>query len=120
MEQERLNLQAELGSKENAPPTCRRWRRASSGRPGRTASARASATRRGASWTFPPKCQASRHQPGLGALARASTDSSNGSPSAEPNNWSEARSGWGMSPTTLPLSLQIPAMSSIDPFGLTT
>ena len=120
MEQERLNLQAELG-----PP--RRTPDLSSLEKGFVRSARAYSERKGISYAawrkldVPPRsAQASRHQPGLGALARASTDSSNGSPSAEPNNWSEARSGWGMSPTTLPLSLQTPAMSSIDPFGLTT
>ncbi len=32
----------------------------------------------------------------------------------------QARSGWGISPTTLRPSLQTPAMSSTDPFGLST
>jgi DNA helicase-2/ATP-dependent DNA helicase PcrA len=41
-------------------------------------------------------------------------------PSLEPSSASEARSGWGMSPTTLPVALQIPAMSSRLPFGLST
>ncbi len=38
----------------------------------------------------------------------------------EPSSSSQARSGCGMRPTTLPASLQMPAMSSIDPFGLST
>ena len=41
-------------------------------------------------------------------------------PSAEPRRASDARSGCGMSPTTLRCSLQTPAMSSRLPFGLRT
>ncbi len=44
--------------------------------------------------------------------ARSST-----SPSSEPSRAELARSGCGMSPTTLPASLAMPAMSSTDPFG---
>src|SRR5262249_12091904 len=41
-------------------------------------------------------------------------------PSAEPTSGSEARSGCGIRPITLRRSLQIPAMSRSDPFGLST
>src|SRR5947209_2749252 len=41
-------------------------------------------------------------------------------PSSEPRIGSDARSGCGIRPTTLPASLQIPAMSSRLPFGLAT
>src|SRR6266568_3579347 len=41
-------------------------------------------------------------------------------PSVEPRRGSLARSGWGMSPTTLPSAEQMPAMSSVAPFGLST
>ena len=52
--------------------------------------------------------------------ADCSSDRSSTTPSAEPSIASLARSGWGMSPTTLPRSLQIPAMSSRLPFGFRT
>ncbi len=39
------------------------------------------------------------------------------SPSAEPSAGSLARSGWGMSPATLPAALQSPAIELVDPFG---
>ena len=40
------------------------------------------------------------------------------SPSPEPSRARRARSGWGIRPTTLRPSLQIPAMSRSEPFGL--
>ena len=39
-------------------------------------------------------------------------------PSTDPSSGSLARSGWGMSPTTLPRSLAIPAMSSRRAVGV--
>ena len=45
------------------------------------------------------------------------TDSNILSPSTLPNISSLARSGWGMSPTTLRSRLQIPAMLLRLPFG---
>src|SRR5688500_13211130 len=38
-------------------------------------------------------------------------------PSSEPRMASDARSGWGMSPATLPAALMTPAMARSDPFG---
>ena len=45
------------------------------------------------------------------------TDSSTTRPSALPIHGSEARSGWGISPTTLRAALQIPAMLWREPLG---
>src|SRR6266516_4132169 len=39
-------------------------------------------------------------------------------PSGPPNSGSLRRSGWGMMPTTLRATLQIPAMSFVEPLGL--
>ena len=50
----------------------------------------------------------------------ASSERSSTTPSSEPRRASLARSGCGMSPTTLPDSLAIPAMSSRLPLGLST
>ena len=52
------------------------------------------------------------------APAAASSDRNKTTPSAEPSITSDARSGCGMSPTTLRPSLQMPAMSSRLPLGL--
>src|SRR3954468_20949704 len=41
-------------------------------------------------------------------------------PSTEPSSASAARSGCGIIPITLRLALQMPAISSMDPFGLST
>ncbi len=40
------------------------------------------------------------------------------SPVLDPSRGSDARSGCGINPTTLPSRLQMPAMSSMEPFGL--
>ena len=48
----------------------------------------------------------------------ATTERRSTSPSSEPSSAEVARSGCGMRPTTLPASLAMPAMASIDPFGL--
>ena len=39
-------------------------------------------------------------------------------PSALPRSSSKDRSGWGMSPSTLPLGLVMPAMPRAEPLGL--
>ena len=54
-----------------------------------------------------------RHAP-----VTARSDSQIARPSSPPSAGSEARSGWGIMPTTLRRALQIPAMSSTDPLGL--
>ena len=61
-------------------------------------------------------------QPLVRALtsAAASNERSSTLPSVEPNRGWLARSGWGISPTTLRPALQTPAMSSSAPFGLST
>ena len=56
----------------------------------------------------------------LAAAAAASSARKSACPSVEPSSASLARSGWGINPTTLPASLQIPAMSSSEPLGLST
>ena len=48
----------------------------------------------------------------------ASSDSRSTSPSVEPSSALLARSGCGIRPTTLPASFAMPAMSSIEPLGL--
>src|SRR5918994_999375 len=50
--------------------------------------------------------------------AGAGSEGRSPTPSVDPRRTSDARSGWGMSPTTLRCSLQMPAMSSRLPFGL--
>ena len=54
------------------------------------------------------------------SAAAASSERSSTTPSPEPMIASLARSGCGMSPTTLPASFAIPAMSSRLPLGLST
>ena len=54
---------------------------------------------------------------GISYSARASSSTR---PSAEPSSGSEARSGCGISPTTLRPTLHTPAMSSTEPLGLST
>ena len=39
-------------------------------------------------------------------------------PSSEPRIASAARSGWGISPATLPAAFMTPAIARSDPFGL--
>src|SRR5579859_6514790 len=58
------------------------------------------------------------HQAATRCSTWARTDSNSLSPSAEPVSGSTACSGWGISPKTLPSSLQMPAMSSWEPLGL--
>ena len=59
-------------------------------------------------------------QAATSAPAAASIDRSMTRPSDEPSRSSHARSGCGISPTTLRPALQMPAMSSTEPFGLST
>src|SRR5262245_17812696 len=54
------------------------------------------------------------------SAAAARRDFRRTTPSAEPRIGSDARSGCGIRPTTLRASLQMPAMSSRLPFGLST
>ncbi len=54
------------------------------------------------------------------AVAAASRLFSITTPSLDPSSGSEARSGCGIRPTTLPSALQMPAMSSRLPLGLST
>ena len=61
-----------------------------------------------------------RQPTGAGAAAVRSSACSSTTPSSDPSSGSEARSGCGMSPTTLRPALHTPAMSSTDPFGLST
>ena len=69
-----------------------------------------------------PRARADAFRGGVQAAARAeaalTSERKSTSPSVEPNNAALARSGWGMSPTTLPASLAIPAMASTEPLGL--
>ena len=51
------------------------------------------------------------------ASGAATIDSNSRSPSADPVRGSTACSGWGISPTTLPRSLQTPATSATEPLG---
>src|SRR3989338_5491505 len=51
------------------------------------------------------------------ALSDCTTDSKMSNPSALPSGDSHARSGCGISPTTLRVSLQMPAIADTDPFG---
>ena len=48
----------------------------------------------------------------------ATADSRTTRPSSLPRADSQARSGWGMSPTTFRLKLHTPAIAPSDPFGL--
>ena len=52
------------------------------------------------------------------AEAAPTSERNSTNPSSEPSNALLARSGCGMSPTTLPASLAMPAMASIEPLGL--
>jgi len=54
------------------------------------------------------------------APAVTSSERSRGTPSVEPSSGCDARSGWGIRPTTLRPAEQMPAMSSTDPLGLST
>jgi hypothetical protein len=63
------------------------------------------------------RARTGRDQTGAGT---PSSDRSRTAPSTSPVSSSQARSGWGIRPTTLRPSLQIPAMSSTEPFGLST
>ena len=53
----------------------------------------------------------------LDAVAAATKARSSTRPSSEPRRAELARSGWGISPTTFPASLAMPAMASTDPLG---
>ncbi len=110
-----------------ASRTSLRWKSSSSRWPRPTASAKASRTGPGERpASAPPCCRRPRSrgpEPDRGqAAARAEADPmserNSTSPSSEPSSALLARSGWGMSPTTLPASLAMPAMASIDPLGL--
>src|SRR5438094_285706 len=60
-----------------------------------------------------------RHHPTkTGAPTEAASDWKTPSPSVDPSSGSEARSGCGIMPITLPSRFTMPAMSSIDPLGL--
>src|SRR5215218_7195385 len=52
------------------------------------------------------------------AAAPSTSERRIGSPSSEPSRASAARSGWGMSPATLPRALRTPAIARSEPFGL--
>lgn len=55
---------------------------------------------------------------GIQAETRSSMDRNIASPSGRPSAGSQARSGCGIIPSTLPLSLTTPAISRTEPFGL--
>ena len=143
--QERMNLQAERarGRVEDRPPATAEG--ASSKAAGRTRSARASPTPPGvSSASNPPSSpkpasseaadrptlRRAAARPGdrpsradgrqADTVADASSERRSGRPSAEPSRSLMARSGCGISPTTLRPALLMPAMSSTDPFGLST
>jgi hypothetical protein len=100
--------------------------RRSSATPRTTALARGSPTQRGASSVSSRRSSSRRGSSAraeghaTGAPALTSTERSSTAPSADPSKGWHARSGCGMSPTTLRASLQMPAMSSVEPLGLST
>src|SRR3954470_19858002 len=51
------------------------------------------------------------------ARTAASIDLKTPSPCGGPMSGSKARSGWGIMPSTLPLSLMMPAIARMDPLG---
>src|SRR5262249_30626617 len=51
------------------------------------------------------------------ALIHCASDSMTRRPSAPPNRRSAARSGWGISPTTIPVRFATPAIPSNEPLG---
>ena len=129
--QERMDLRAELDNMEDKPDLDALAK-------GFTSSAKAYGARKGityAAWrelgvdaSVLKAAGITRGQPEPRAVAAgqaivrvaARTEVSSGRPSSDPSRAELARSGWGMSPTTLPASLRTPAMSSMEPLGLST
>ena len=65
-----------------------------------------------------PACRPCSGGPGRRSRRAEQRPAAARAPSVDPSSASQARSGWGMRPTTLPASLQMPAMSSTEPLGL--